>query len=92
MPFCLGLPPLPSFLWVWERQIQRMGTGEQADEREQSGGSPCTNAPGVITDWAKVTILLGGLSGNIWLDISQPGNYPFPPLGVLGYTGMLGLH
>lgn len=32
-----------------------------------------------------------GLSGNNWLDICQPRNYAFSPLGVLGYTGNLGL-
>lgn len=94
MPFCLGLRPsgvpplpLPSVLWVWERQIQRMGTGYQADEREQSGGFPCTNASGMITDWAKVTSLLGGdgREGAFWkhlarhmsaweLPVSSPGS------------------
>lgn len=78
MPFCLGLrpsgvPPLPSFLWMWERQIQRMGTGGQADEREQSGGSPCTGASGMITDWAKVTSLLGGdgREGAFWKHLAR---------------------
>lgn len=76
-------------------------TGEQADEMEQNGGSPSTNASGMVTNWAKVTSLLGGdgKEGAFWehlarqcqQDICQPRSYSFHPLGVLGYTGKLGL-
>lgn len=51
---------------------------------EQNGGSPSTNASGMVTNWAKVTSLLGGdgKEGAFWehlarqcqQDICQPGS------------------
>lgn len=95
MPFRLGLrpsgvPPLPSVLWVWERQIHRIGMEEQADEREQNGGSPCTNAPGMITDWAKVTSLLGGdgREGTFWKHLARHMSARELPLSSPGSSGI----
>lgn len=65
-----------------------MGKGSRLMKGNRMGGSPCTNASVMITNWAKVTSLLGGngREGAFWkhlarhmsaweLPISSPGSY-----------------